>query len=87
MTKPSRSRSNGREARSGVSLNALDKARAAAKPARLTRSIAASAPPHTAISASPQRISRTASPMAWTPAAQAVTGAPSGPLNPCWIDT
>ena len=56
---------------------AVDKARAAAKPPRLTRSMQASAPPQTAMSASPAWIIRAASPMAWTLAAQAVTGAPS----------
>ena len=37
--------------------------------------IAASAPPQSAMSASPDRMRRAASPMAWTPAAQAVTDA------------
>src|SRR5258707_15580157 len=58
------------------------RARAAAKPPRLTRSMQASVPPHTARSASPERIRRAASPIAWTLAAQAVTGAPRGPLKP-----
>lgn len=87
ITKPSRVRSKGRDARAGVSLKPVDKVFAAAKAPRLTRSIAASAPPHTAMSASPQRISRAASPMAWRLAAQAVTGAPIGPFRPCLIDT
>ncbi|CAB5624521.1 Uncharacterised protein [Pseudomonas aeruginosa] len=87
MTKPSRAWSKGREARSGLSLKSLDRARAAAKPARLTRWTVASAPPQSATSTSPARIIRAASPMACTPAAQAVTGAPSGPLKPWRIDT
>src|SRR5436190_15317831 len=55
MTKPSRSRSKGREARVGVSLKPVERARAAAKPPRLTRSMQASEPPQTATSASPVR--------------------------------
>jgi hypothetical protein len=47
----------------------------------------ASAPPARTMSASPLRIRRAASPMAWTLAAQAVTGAPSGPLKQCRIYT
>ena len=46
----------------------------------------ASVPPHTAISASLARIRRAASPIAWMPAAHAVTGAPSGPLKPWRIE-
>ena len=42
----------------------------------------ASVPPQTAMSASLARMRRAASPIAWIPAAQAVTGAPSGPLKP-----
>ena len=49
--------------------------------------MAASVPPHTATSASPQRIIRAASPMACTLAAQAVTGAPIGPLRLWRMDT
>ena len=87
ITKPSRCASNGRDACSGASLNAVPSALAAAKPPRLTRSMAASLPPHTAMSASPLRIRRAASPIACTLAAHAVTGAPSGPLRPWRIDT
>ncbi|MEY9107649.1 hypothetical protein ABH999_003845 [Bradyrhizobium yuanmingense] len=73
-------RSNGREARAGSSLKPLDSARAAAKPPTLTMSMQASAPPQIATSTSPDRIMRAASPIACTPAAQAVTGVPSAPL-------
>src|SRR5918911_665873 len=45
MTNPSRSLSQGREARSGVSLKLAESARAAAKPASPRRLIAASVPP------------------------------------------
>jgi hypothetical protein len=65
-----------------MSLKPDESARAAAKPPRLTRSMQASAPPQIAISASPARIRRAASPIACTPAAQAVTGAPIAPSNP-----
>ena len=82
ITKPSRSVSNGREARVGWSLKWVDSACAAAKLPRLTRSMQDSAPPQTAISASPLRIIRAPSPIAWMLAAQAVTGAPTGPRKP-----
>ncbi len=87
MTKPSRPASKGREASSGRSLYPVERALAAANAPRLTRSMAASAPPHSATSASPERIMRRPSPRACTLAAQAVTGAPSGPLSPWRIDT
>ena len=73
---------HGRDARSGMSLKPDESARAAAKPPRLTRSMQASAPPQIAMSASPARIRRAASPIACTLAAQAVTGAPIAPSNP-----
>ena len=82
MTNPSRWLSKGREACSGLSEKPVLSARAAAKQPSVTRSIAASAPPQIAISASPLLMSRAASPMACTPAAHAVTGAPSGPSKP-----
>ena len=87
MTKPSRSSSQGREARSGVSLKRVDSARAAAKPATPIRQIAASAPPATMTSASPSAIMRLASPIACAPVEQAVTTAWLGPLNPKRIET
>ena len=87
MTNPSRSRSQGREARSGVSLNWVESARAAAKPAIPMRHTAASAPPATMTSASSNWISRAASPMAWAPVEQAVTTAWFGPLKPYLMET
>src|SRR5215471_4829306 len=82
MTKPSRSLSHGREAFGGVSLNAVDSAREAQKPAIPSGLQAASAPPATITSASPSMIRRDASPMACTPVAQAVTALWLGPLKP-----
>lgn len=87
ITKPSRLRSKGREASCGCSAKPADSARAAAKQPRVTRSIAASVSPHMAISASPLLMSLAASPIACTPAAQTVTGAPSGPLKPYRMET
>ena len=86
ITNPSRSRSKGLDASAGFSENPVESARAAAKHPSVTRSIAASVPPQIAISASPLLISRAASPIACTPAAHAVIGAPSGPLKPCRIE-
>src|SRR6202795_3314874 len=87
MTKPSRSRSYGREAFSGVSLKPVDSARDAQKPAIDSRQIGDSVPPATITSASPSAISRLASPIAWAPVEHAVTTAWLGPLRPCAIDT
>ena len=87
MTKPSRSTSQGREARSGVSLKWVDSARAAANPAKPSRHTAASAPPATITSASPNAIMRLASPIAWAPVEHAVTTEWLGPLKPKRIDT
>jgi 3-oxoacyl-[acyl-carrier-protein] synthase II len=72
----------GRDARSGVSLNPVDSAREAAKPATPMRHTAASAPPATMTSASSSMIRRAASPIAWAPVEQAVTTAWFGPLKP-----
>ena len=82
ITKPSRSWSQGREARGGSSLNPVDSARAAANPAMPRRQIAASVPPQTITSASSSMISRAASPIACAPVEQAVTTAWFGPLKP-----
>ena len=71
ITKPSRSRSNGRLAFSGSSLR-LDSARIALKPPTPSGVIAASAPPATAASMSPRWIQRNASPMACAPDEQAL---------------
>ena len=87
MTKPSRSTSQGRDARSGVSLKWVDSARAAANPATPSRQMAASAPPAIITSASPSAIIRLASPIACAPVEQAVTTEWFGPLKPNRIDT
>ena len=73
-TKPSRSASNGREARSGVSLYFVDSAREAWKAARPMRVTQASAPPLIMATASPRRIASRAVPTASAPEAQAETG-------------
>src|SRR5207247_10251714 len=72
MTKPSRSRSNGREARSGSSLRVLS-AFMAENPARPIATIEASDPPARKTSASPNLMIRQDSPMALFDVAQAVT--------------
>jgi hypothetical protein len=87
MTKPSRSRSKGREACSGEALKAVDIARICEKPASVSRQIAASEPPATITSASPRAMSRPASPSAWEPVAQAVTTEWLGPRKPCLMET
>src|SRR5436853_7710417 len=81
MTKPSRSRSNGREARSGSSLRLLS-AFMAENPARPIGQIAASDPPARKISASPNLIMRQDSPIALAEVAQAVTMLIFGPCKP-----
>ena len=73
--------------RVGRSLNAVDSAREAQKPAMPSSQTAASAPPATITSASPHMISRAASPIACTPVAQAVTTEWFGPLKPYLIET
>lgn len=87
MTKPSRARSNGREAFAGSLSQWVFTALVAAKLPNATLSMGASLPPQSAMSASSFRIRRAASPMAWMLAAQAVTGAPNGPFSWCLIDT
>src|ERR1700731_2882237 len=78
MTNPSRSRSNGREARSGSSLRVLN-AFIAEKPARPIGTMDASEPPARKISASPNLIMRHDSPIALFEVAQAVTMHRFGP--------
>src|ERR1044071_8891710 len=85
MTKPSRSRSKGRDARSGSSLRVLS-AFMAEKPARPMGMIEASEPPARKISASPNLIVRQDSPMALFDVAQAVTMQRFGPRNPNSIE-
>src|SRR5438067_3294949 len=84
ITKPARSRSNGRESRSGWSLSPT-RARMLMKPATITGTIAASVPPAIMASASPRRTVSNASPMAWPPVAQADTTAMFGPIAPRMI--
>ena len=86
MTKPSRSRSNGREAFSGESLKLVESALQAEKPAMPIRLIVASQPPATMTSASPSAIRRDASPIAWVPDEHAVTQAWLGPRSLCLIE-
>src|SRR5436190_23883908 len=85
MTKPSRSRSKGREARSGSSLRRLS-AFMAENPARPIGTIAASEPPARKISASPNLIVRHDSPIALFEVAQAVTMQRLGPCRPYSIE-
>ena len=86
MTKPSRSPSNGRDARTGSSLR-RDSARIAPKPAMPTGHTAASVPPQSITSARPSRIESRPSPMAMFDAAQAVHSERSGPRVPSSIET
>ena len=86
MTKPSRSRSNGREAWTGSSLR-VESARIAANPATLIGVMADSAPPQIITSASPRWIILKLSPMACAPAEHAVAVAELGPFAPCRIET
>ena len=86
ITKPSRSRSKGREAFSGASLR-VERARMAQKPPTPRGVIAASAPPAIITSASPRWMRRKESPTAWAPDVQAVQVAEFGPLAPVRIET
>ena len=86
MMKPSRSRSNGRQARSGSSLR-VDSARIAAKPPTPMGVMAASDPPATMTSASPRRMNSKASPMACADAEHAVQVAEFGPFAPNRMET
>src|SRR6266850_881027 len=85
MTNPSRSRSKGREARSGSSLRVLS-ALMAENPARPTATMEASEPPARKMSASPNLMMRHDSPMALFEVAQAVTMHMFGPCNPNSIE-
>src|SRR6059058_6552772 len=86
MTKPSRSRSKGREARAGSSLR-VESARMAAKPATDIGVMADSAPPQIIASASPRWIILKLSPIACAPAEQAVAVAELGPFALCRMET
>jgi len=85
-TKPSRPASKGRDAFCGSSLR-VDIAFIEQKPAMVSGTTMASAPPAIITSASPRWIRRKASPSAWLPVAQAVTTAEFGPLAPKRIET
>ena len=85
MTKPSRSRSHGREACCGSSFRVLN-AFIAPNPARPIGIMAASEPPATKTSASPNLIMRHDSPMALFEVAQAVTMHMFGPRIPNSIE-
>ena len=85
MTKPSRSRSHGRDARAGSSLRVLS-AFIAENPARPMGMIEASEPPARKISASPNLIMRHDSPIALFEVAQAVTMHRFGPCKPNSIE-
>ena len=81
MTKPSRSRSQGRDAFSGSSLR-VDSARMAQNPPSASGDITLSEPPAIIASASPHCTWRKASPTACSPVVQAVAGAVLGPRAP-----
>ena len=80
MVKPSRSTSNGRDT------PLLDNAVMLLKPAMAVGVSGASAPPAMTTSARPSAIMRAAFPMAWVPAAQAVTVFSHGPCQPYFIE-
>src|SRR5205085_3671330 len=85
ITKPSRSRSNGLDARSGSSLRVLS-AFIAENPARPIGTIDASDPPARKMSASPNLIMRHDSPIALFDVAHAVTMQRFGPRRPNSIE-
>ncbi len=85
-TKPSRSRSQGREARCGSSLR-VESARMAANPPIPMGVMQASVPPQIMASASPRWISRKESPMECALVVQAVAVAEFGPLAPVRMET
>ena len=85
ITKPSRSASNGRDARSGSSLRVLS-APMRANAETVSGVTGASVPPATTTSALPSRTMRTPSPMALAPAAHAVAMQSAGPVKPNWIE-
>ena len=85
-TKPSRSLSNGREARVGSSLR-VESAFIDANAERVSGVIAASAPPATMTSQSPRWMICIAMPMAWPLDAQADATEVLGPRRLNWIET
>ncbi len=84
-TKPSRSRSKGREARSGSALR-VESAFMALKPAMQEGEMTASVPPVIMASARPSWMILKESPTACAPAAQAVANDRFGPLAPKRIE-
>ena len=86
MTKPSLSRSNGRDARSGSSLRFVI-ARQAQNPAIPIGLIGASAPPASMATASPRLMISNASPIALAPVEHAETIQWLGPRRSLRIDT
>src|SRR5437763_16176802 len=80
-TKPSRSRSKGRETPD------FDKGVMLPRPERVTGIIAASAPPASITSQRPDATRRAPLPMACAPAAHAVATVSQGPRHPLRIDT
>ena len=80
-TKPSRSLSHGRDARSGSSLR-VDIAFIVQKPPTDVGVVPCSAPPATITSASPYWIMRIAMPIEWFDVAQAETAEKFGPFRP-----
>src|SRR5215470_939026 len=85
MTNPSRVWLNGRDARSGDSLNVVDSARSEQKPAKVRGTMLASAPETMITSARPARIASRARPMAWALDEQAVEIVKFGPFAPHMI--
>src|SRR5512143_2178780 len=87
ITKPSRARSKGRDARAGASLNAVESARSEQKPAKVSGVRLASAPPAMITSARPARMQVRAWPRAWALDEQAVEMVWLTPLAPNVIAT
>ncbi len=85
MTKPSRSRSNGRDACCGASLR-VDSARMLLNPPTPSGDTVASVPPQIIASASPRSMTRAASPIACAPVEHADTCDMFGPLAPNRIE-
>src|SRR5580765_7682720 len=82
MTNPSRVWLKGREARSGVSLKLVERARREQKPAKVRGTMLASAPATMTTSACPLRMAARARPMAWALDEQAVEMVRFGPFAP-----
>ena len=79
ITNPSRAASKGRDACSGLSLNAVVRERERSNPVKANGWMQDSAPPASITSASPNAMKREASPMEWAPVVQAVVTAWEGP--------